>query len=284
MKTATQRVVRLGRIVFGNTEPLVLIAGPCVIEGPAFAVMMARSLSALALKRRIPFVFKASYDKANRSSLASFRGPGLRRGLDILRRVKDEVGCPVLTDVHSTAEANEAAAAGVDILQVPAFLCRQTDLLLACARSGKAVNIKKGQFLAPWDMEHAIRKVESTGNRQILVTERGVSFGYHNLVVDMRSLAVMRQFGYPVIYDATHSVQLPGALKGASGGQREFIVPLARAAVALGLAGLFCEVHPQPDQAKSDGPNSLALRFVPEFLKTMQTLDKVAKSLPEPKL
>jgi 2-dehydro-3-deoxyphosphooctonate aldolase (KDO 8-P synthase) len=265
-------------MVFGNDEPLALIAGPCVIEDASFTVRLAKTLAGMARRRRIPFVFKASYDKANRSSIKSFRGPGVRAGLDILRRVKDEVGCLVLTDVHGTEEVPEAAAV-VDILQVPAFLSRQTDLLLACADSGRVVNVIKGQFLAPWDMEHVIKKLESTGNRRILLTERGASFGYNNLVVDMRSLAVMKQFGYPVIYDATHSVQLPGALNGSSGGQREFVLPLARAAVALGVAGIFSEVHPRPEKARSDGPNSLPLGGIPEFIKTMQALDKVAKSL-----
>jgi len=274
----TQRIRLDGGIQFGNEAPLVLIAGPCVIEDAAFTVQMAKKLAAIARARRLPFVFKASYDKANRSSIKSFRGPGLQQGLDILRRVKDKVGCPVLTDVHSREDVRDVARV-VDILQIPAFLSRQTDLLLACAMTGRAVNVKKGQFLAPWDMEHAVRKLESTGNRQILLTERGVTFGYNNLVVDMRSLAVMKQWGYPVIYDATHSVQLPGALNGASGGQREFVVPLARAAVALGVAGIFCEIHPNPDQALSDGPNSLPLAVIPAFLKSRQTLDKVAKSL-----
>lgn len=278
MTTVTEHTVRLGRFAFGNEEPLVLIAGPCVIEDVAFTLKMARQLSAIAAQKRIPYVFKASYDKANRSSIKSYRGPGLTQGLEILRRVKEEIGCPVLTDVHSVEEVDRVAGV-VDILQVPAFLSRQTDLLLACADTGLIVNVKKGQFLAPWDMEHAVKKLESAGNKKILLTERGASFGYNNLVVDMRSLAVMKQFGYPVIYDATHSVQLPGALNGASGGQREFVIPLARAAVALGVAGLFAEVHPQPDKARSDGPNSLALSSMPEFVKTMQTLDKVAKSL-----
>jgi 2-dehydro-3-deoxyphosphooctonate aldolase (KDO 8-P synthase) len=277
MKQASLRIVRVGRVVFGNEKPLALIAGPCVIEDSAFTVRMGKSLASLAAQRKLPYVFKASYDKANRSSIKSFRGPGLRIGLEILRRVKEAVGCPVLTDVHSIQEAHSAADAGIDILQVPAFLSRQTDLLLACGQTGKVVNIKKGQFLAPWDMEHAIKKIESTGNRQILVTERGASFGYNNLIVDMRSLAILKQFGYPVIYDATHSVQLPGALNGASGGQREFVVPLARAAVGLGIAGIFSEVHPEPDRARSDGPNSLALRSMPDFIKVMQSLDKVAK-------
>jgi len=278
MKPTGEQWVRVGGVAFGNGAPLVLIAGPCVIEEAAFTVHLAKKLAAMARARRMPFVFKASYDKANRSSIKSFRGPGLRQGLDILQRVKDDVGCPVLTDVHWKEDVRDVARV-VDILQIPAFLCRQTDLLLACALTGRVVNVKKGQFLAPWDMEHAVRKLESTGNRQILLTERGVSFGYNNLVVDMRSLAVMKQWGYPVIYDATHSVQLPGALHGASGGQREFVVPLARAAVALGVAGLFCEIHPNPNKALSDGPNSLPLGDVPAFLKTMQILDKVAKSI-----
>ena len=276
MKGIPARRIGLKDFIFSNAVPLVFMAGPCVIEEAALTVKIAKKLAQIARARRIPFVFKASYDKANRSSIKSYRGPGLREGLDVLKRVKDEVGCPVLTDVHCKEDVR-AVARVADILQIPAFLSRQTDLLLACAETGQIVNVKKGQFLAPWDMEHAVRKIESAGNKNILLTERGVSFGYNNLVVDMRALAVMKQWGYPVIYDATHSVQLPGALNGASGGQREFIVPLARAAVAVGVAGLFCEVHPQPDQALSDGPNSLALREVPAFLKLMQTLDKAAK-------
>ncbi len=263
---------------FGNERPLALIAGPCVIESPALTMSIARQLAQLAKRLRMPYVFKASYDKANRSSVQSFRGPGLRKGLDVLRQVKEEIGCPILTDVHWKEDVPEVAEV-VDILQIPAFLCRQTDLLLACGESGRAVNVKKGQFLAPWDIEQVVRKLESTGNRKILLTERGTSFGYNNLVVDMRSLAVMKQFGYPVIYDATHSVQLPGGLGKSSGGQREFVFPLARAAVALGVAGIFCEVHPDPNRALSDGPNSLALRSMPGFLKATQKLDKVAKSL-----
>ncbi len=262
----------------GNDRPLIWIAGPCVIESPGHALVLAKKLASLARKFRVPYVFKASYDKANRSSVQSFRGPGLHKGLEVLRRIKDEVGCPILTDVHSPGEARDAAGI-VDIIQVPAFLSRQTDLLLACGDTGRIVNIKKGQFLAPWDMEQVIGKVLSTGNKQILLTERGTSFGYNNLVVDMRGLAVMKQFGFPVIYDATHSVQLPGAMKKSSGGQREFVLPLARAAVALGVAGLFTEVHPNPDKALSDGPNSLAVKTLPEFLRTMQSIDKVTKRL-----
>jgi len=268
--------VSLGGFVFSNEAPLALIAGPCVIENPVLTLSMAKQLSRLARQQRIPFVFKASYDKANRSSVASFRGPGLRLGLEILRRVKEEVGCPILTDVHWKEDVEEVARV-VDILQIPAFLCRQTDLLVSCAETGKIVNVKKGQFLAPWDMEQVVRKIESTGSRKILLTERGTTFGYNNLVVDMRSLAVMKQFGYPVIYDATHSVQLPGALKNASGGQREFVEPLARAAVAVGVAGLFAEVHPVPAKALSDGPNSLAMKSLPGFLRILQEIDKVSK-------
>jgi 2-dehydro-3-deoxyphosphooctonate aldolase (KDO 8-P synthase) len=268
--------VRGNGFVFSNEKPLVLIAGPCVIEDAAFTVRIAKKLSEMARRQHIPFIFKASYDKANRSSIRSYRGPGIVKGLEILQRVKEEVGCAVLTDVHWKEDVSDVARVA-DVLQIPAFLSRQTDLLLACADSGRIVNVKKGQFLAPWDMEHVVRKLESRGNRNILLTERGASFGYNNLVVDMRSLAVMKEWGYPVIYDATHSVQLPGALHGSSGGQREFIAPLSRAAVAVGVAGLFCEVHPNPDKALSDGPNSLALGQVPQFLKVMKTFDKVAK-------
>lgn len=275
VKAAT---VSVDGVRFSNTLPFALIAGPCVIENPNFTVKMAKSLAQLAHKLKVPYIFKASYDKANRSSINGFRGPGLRAGLEILQRVKDEVGCPVLTDVHWKEDVSVVARV-VDILQIPAFLCRQTDLLLACGYSGRVVNVKKGQFLAPWDMEQVVRKIESTGNRQIMLTERGASFGYNNLMVDMRSLAVMKTFGYPVIYDATHSVQLPGALKNASGGQREFVEPLSRAAVALGVAGLFTEVHPTPDKALSDGPNSLALGTMAKFLLTMKAIDKVTKSL-----
>jgi 2-dehydro-3-deoxyphosphooctonate aldolase (KDO 8-P synthase) len=277
MTAVASRDVRLGGVTFNNKGALALIAGPCVIEDAAFTIRLAKKLAAIARSRRLPFIFKASYDKANRSSIKSYRGPGMREGLEILRRVNEEVGCPILTDVHWKEDVREVARV-VDILQIPAFLSRQTDLLLRCAETGRTVNVKKGQFMAPWDMEHVVRKLESTGNRNILLTERGASFGYNNLVVDMRSLDIMKQFGYPVIYDATHSVQLPGALNGASGGQREFIEPLARAAVALGVAGLFCEVHPNPAKALSDGPNSLALGEMPRFLKKMQTFDKVAKS------
>lgn len=239
-------------------QPLLLIAGPCVAESEKLCLDMAETLSAFADELGMPYVFKASFDKANRTSLGGTRGPGLEEGLRILAKVRERVGCKVLSDVHDVAQV-ERAAQVLDILQVPAFLSRQTDLLIAAGKSGKPVNIKKGQFLAPWDMAHAIEKVRSTGNEKIMVTERGVSFGYNNLVVDMRSLAVLRGFGYPVIFDATHSVQLPSGAGGASGGQREFVLPLARAAAGAGIDGIFFETHPDPDHALCDGPNMVPL-------------------------
>jgi 2-dehydro-3-deoxyphosphooctonate aldolase (KDO 8-P synthase) len=276
-KIRNRAVTVAGKSV-ANDKPLFLIAGPCAIESEELVLSMAAKLSALARKLGLTYVFKSSYDKANRSSASSFRGPGLEKGLRILRRVKEEIGCAILTDVHWKEDV-AAVAKVVDIIQIPAFLCRQTDLLLACGDSGKIVNVKKGQFMAPWDMGNAVKKIESTGNRQILLTERGISFGYNNLVVDMRGIAVMREFGYPVIYDATHSVQLPGGLGHASGGQRQFVYPLCKSAVALGIAGLFCEVHPNPDKALSDGPNSLKLSDMPVFLTAMKKLDRTVKSL-----
>jgi 2-dehydro-3-deoxyphosphooctonate aldolase (KDO 8-P synthase) len=262
----------------GNERPLLFIAGPCVIESRDFTIRVALRLREFARRFNVFFIFKASYDKANRSSVSSFRGPGLNEGLKILRLVKEKVGCPILTDVHSVEDVKRAAEV-VDVLQIPAFLCRQTDLLKACGETGKLVNVKKGQFLAPWDMGNVIAKIEATGNSHILVTERGTSFGYNNLVVDMRSLSVLKQFGYPVIYDATHSVQLPGARGNVSGGQREYLLPLAKAAVSVGIAGVFTEVHPDPSRALSDGPNSLPLRDVPQFIKTLKVFDKAAKGV-----
>ncbi len=249
----------LGNLTIGGDQ-LFLIAGPCVIESEAHALKMAESISAVARSLGVPYIFKASYDKANRTSLSSFRGPGAQEGTRILRKVAETVKVPVLTDVHEAADVARVAEA-VDVLQIPAFLCRQTDLLLAAGKSGRAVNIKKGQFVSPWDMRHAVDKVRSTGNHKVFVTERGSSFGYNNLVVDMRSLAVMREFA-PVVFDATHSVQLPSAGadgKAVSGGQPEFIPVLARAAVAAGVDGVFLEVHDNPREAKSDGPNALDL-------------------------
>ena len=256
-------VFRIGKFRVGAGQPLFLIAGPCVIESERHALKMAERLSATARELGVPFIFKASYDKANRTSLDSYRGPGLARGLEILARIKKSFGIPVLTDVHDVSHVGPAAEV-CDVIQVPAFLSRQTDLLLEAGRSGAVVNIKKGQFLSPWDVRHAVEKVASTGNQRILVTERGTTFGYNNLVVDMRGLAVMKQFGYPVVLDVTHSLQLPGGEGTRSGGQPEFIETLARAGVAAGVDGVFMEVHDRPAHALSDGANALRLgRFKP---------------------
>ena len=248
----------VGNVRFGAGAPLFLIAGPCVIESEGHALMMAEKLGAVAAELGVPYIFKASYDKANRSSVSSYRGPGLKNGLKILAKIKKKTGLPVLTDVHQASEV-EAAAEVCDILQIPAFLSRQTDLLVAAGESGRVVNIKKGQFLSPAEMRNAAEKVASTGNEKIILTERGNSFGYQNLVVDMRSFPIMRKFGYPVVFDVTHSVQLPGGEGKSSGGQPEFIEPLARAGVAAGVDGLFLEVHDNPGKALSDGSNALAL-------------------------
>ena len=272
------KTVNVGSICISNDAPMVLIGGPCVIESEKHAFGMAVKLKAIAGDLKIPFIFKSSYDKANRSSVASFRGPGAREGLRILARIRYELKLPVLTDVHTAEEATEAAQS-VDVVQIPAFLCRQTDLLLAAGRSGAAVNIKKGQFMSPWEMKNAVEKVVSTGNRRILLTERGNSFGYNNLVVDMRGLAIMKSLNVPVIYDATHSVQLPGGQGHASGGQREFVMPLARAAVGLGVAGLFMEIHQHPEKALSDGPNSVRLSDLKVCLTGLRKLDAVSKEV-----
>ena len=257
---------------------MALIAGPCVIESRELTLDIARQLKAMAEAAGVPLIFKASYDKANRTSINSYRGPGLKNGLNILREVKDSVGLPILTDIHSPAEAEEAAKA-VDILQIPAFLCRQTDLLLAAGGTGRVIQVKKGQFMAPWDMRHVVEKIEQTGNRQIMLCERGASFGYNNLVSDMRSLVIMRGMGYPVVYDATHSVQLPGGAGASSGGQRQFVPYLSRAAAAVGIDALFLEVHPQPDKASSDGANSLPLEELPELLRQIKQIDGLIKQL-----
>lgn len=269
--------VSIRSAIIGGRRPLALIAGPCVIESAELCREVAEYLRELTDSLHIPFIFKSSYDKANRTSGQSFRGPGLAKGLEILGRIKEDLGISVLSDVHSVEEVKPAAQV-LDVLQIPAFLCRQTDLVQAVARSGKAVNVKKGQFLAPWDMRYVIEKIESCGNNSLLLTERGTSFGYNNLVVDMRSLVIMRQLGYPVIFDVTHSLQLPGALAGSSGGQREFIPFLARAAVALGVDGLFMEVHPHPEKALCDGPNSLDLRELPSLLKELMEIDHLIKT------
>jgi 2-dehydro-3-deoxyphosphooctonate aldolase (KDO 8-P synthase) len=255
---ASARTFSVGKIKFGAGAPLFLIAGPCVIESEGHATMMAEKLGAVASELGVPYIFKASYDKANRTSVASYRGPGLKNGLKILAKIKKKTGLPVLTDVHQASEV-EAAAEVCDILQIPAFLSRQTDLLVAAGKSGRVVNIKKGQFLSPAEMGNAAEKVASTGNEKIILTERGNSFGYQNLVVDMRSFPIMRKFGYPVVFDVTHSVQLPGGEGKSSGGQPEFIEPLARAGVAAGVDGIFLEVHDNPAKALSDGSNALPL-------------------------
>ena len=247
---------------------LFLIAGPCVIESKDHAMMMAREISRVASRLDIPFVFKASYDKANRSSARSFRGLGMKEGLSVLRQIKDEVGAPVITDIHETHQADEAAQVA-DILQIPAFLCRQTDLLQAAAATGRAVNVKKGQFLAPLDVRNIIEKLEAAGNRQIMITERGTSFGYNNLVVDMRAFPMMRQFGYPVVFDATHSLQLPGGLGDATGGLSEYVEYLARASVACGVDGLFMEVHDNPPMALSDAATQFSLDKLEPLLETL---------------
>ncbi|MBW2475049.1 MAG: 3-deoxy-8-phosphooctulonate synthase [Deltaproteobacteria bacterium] len=270
------RSLALGSFSIGGDNPLVLIAGPCVLENQAHALSLAEALQDIALRVGVGLVFKASYDKANRTSVTSYRGPGLDKGLQILQIVKEKTGLPILSDIHDVSQVKPAAAV-LDILQVPAFLSRQTDLLVAAGESGKVVNIKKGQFQAPWDIENAIGKVLSTGNDQILLTERGSSFGYNNLVSDMRSLVIMRQTGYPVVFDATHSVQLPGGAGSASSGQREFVAPLSRAAVATGVDALFWEVHENPAKALCDGPNSLQLDSVEGLLRQMLALDKIVR-------
>jgi len=262
----------------GNDRPFFLIAGPCVIESEALALSTAETLKKITDDLGIPFIYKSSFDKANRSSGASYRGPGIAEGLRILAKVKAEIGVPVLTDVHEDTPLDEVATV-VDVLQTPAFLCRQTNFIHNVCAQGLPVNIKKGQFLAPWDMHHVADKAKSTGNDRIMLCERGVSFGYNNLVSDMRSLPVMKQTGCPVVFDATHSVQLPGGQGASSGGQREFVPVLARAAVAVGVAGLFMETHPDPDKALSDGPNAWPLGHMPELLKQLQALDNIAKTL-----
>ena len=262
----------------GNDRPFFLIAGPCVIESEALALSTAETLKKLTDDLGIPFIYKSSFDKANRSSGASYRGPGIAEGLRILAKVKAEIGVPVLTDVHEDTPLDEVAAV-VDVLQTPAFLCRQTNFIHNVCKQGLPVNIKKGQFLAPWDMRHVAEKAKSTGNEHIMLCERGVSFGYNNLVSDMRALSVMQETGCPVVFDATHSVQLPGGQGASSGGQREFVPVLARAAVAVGVAGLFMETHPDPDHALSDGPNAWPLGKMPLLLEQLMALDNVAKSI-----
>ena len=265
----------------GLEHPFFLIAGPCAIESEQLALDTAFRLKDITMRLGIPFIYKSSFDKANRSSIDSFRGPGMEEGLRILQKVKDETGVPVLTDVHEDTDI-KAVAEVVDVLQTPAFLCRQTNYITRVASAGLPVNIKKGQFLSPWEMKHVSNKAKSTGNEHIMVCERGASFGYNNLVSDMRSLAVMRDTGCPVVYDGTHSVHLPGGQGKSSGGQREFIPVLARAAIAVGISGLFMETHPDPANAKSDGPNAWPLDRMESLLLTLKALDEVTKAMPMP--
>ncbi len=272
----TTKAVRVGGFEIGAGKPLAVIAGPCVIEGHDPALRHAEFLKRVTDRVGISFIYKSSYDKANRTAHSSYRGPGLEKGLEILREVKEKIGVPVLTDVHEKEQVDSAKDVA-DVLQIPAFLCRQTDFVIAVGRSGRVVNVKKGQFLAPWDMRNVVDKIVATGNEQILVTERGVCFGYNNLVSDMRSLAIMRELGYPVVFDATHSLQLPGGLGKASGGERRYIAPLARAGVAAGVDALFMEVHEDPDHALSDGPNSLPLEDFEGLIRTVQEIDAVVK-------
>lgn len=265
------REISVGPLRVGGKQPLILIAGPCVIESEGHCMMLAEHLVAMAAERQVPLIFKASYDKANRSSLSSYRGPGLAEGLRILRKIKERFHLSILTDVHETSQVGPAAET-CDVLQIPAFLCRQTDLLVAAGRSGRVVNLKKGQFLSPWEMANAVEKVSSTGNENILVTERGTSFGYQNLVVDMRSFPILRNLGCPVIFDVTHSLQLPGGAGKSSGGQPEFIETLACAGTAVGVDGIFLEVHDNPPQALSDSSNSLRLDRLPGLLEKLTQL------------
>ncbi|MSP68629.1 MAG: 3-deoxy-8-phosphooctulonate synthase [Alphaproteobacteria bacterium] len=272
------RHVRVGRLTVGNDLPFTLIAGPCALESRAHAHEMAHALVEITTRLDIGLIYKTSFDKANRTSGGSFRGIGMEQGLPILAELRERYGCPVLTDVHLPEQCAPTAAA-VDVLQIPAFLCRQTDLLLAAAATGKAINVKKGQFLAPWDMVHVAAKIASGGNQNIFLCERGASFGYNTLVSDLRALPILAATGYPVVFDATHSVQQPGGLGGSSGGQREFVPVLARAAVAVGVAAVFIETHEEPARAPSDGPNMVPLADLPTLLETLRAFDRIAKQL-----
>ena len=272
-----QKTVVLDPIAFNNDQPFVLIGGPCQIESHQHAMDMAGHLQELTRKMNIPFVFKASFDKANRTSISGKRGVGLEAGLKVFADIKKQIGCLTLTDVHEPQQCPLVAEV-VDVLQIPAFLCRQTDLLIAAGKTGKVINVKKGQFLAPWDMVRVAEKIESTGNTRILLTERGTCFGYNTLVVDMRSLPIMKQTGYPVVFDATHAVQQPGGNGASSGGQREFAPVLANAAITTGIAAVFIETHDNPDKAFSDGPNNIPLADMPKVLERLMALDKLVKS------
>ncbi|MDP2913397.1 MAG: 3-deoxy-8-phosphooctulonate synthase [Candidatus Omnitrophota bacterium] len=270
------RDITIGSIKIGGDNAIVLIAGPCVIESAQSAYRHARALKSIASRAGIPFIYKSSYDKANRTSIKSYRGPGLKKGLAILRKIREELNCPVLSDVHSIEEISRAAKV-LDIIQIPAFLSRQTDLVVEAAKTGKVVNIKKGQFLAPWDMKHIIKKIESTGNKKIIVTERGHSFGYNNLVSDFRSLLIMKEFGYPVVYDASHSVQMPGGFGDKSGGESKFIPFLSMAAAACGADGIFVETHEDPDRALSDGPNMIKLSELEEMVLKIKKVSQAVR-------
>ncbi|MBW2340275.1 MAG: 3-deoxy-8-phosphooctulonate synthase [Deltaproteobacteria bacterium] len=269
--------VKIGNLTVGKNGPLFLISGPCVIENRETTLTVARFLQGLAQRLNTPVIFKSSYDKANRTSVDSFRGPGLDEGLEILKEVKNTTGLPILSDIHQVSEIEKVVGV-LDVIQIPAFLSRQTDLILEAARTRLPLNIKKGQFLSPWDMQQVVLKATSTGNTNILLTERGTFFGYHNLVVDMRSIMVMKGFGYPVVFDATHGVQLPGGRGTSSGGQREFVAPLAKAAVAAGADGIFLEIHPDPDSALSDGPNSLPLEHVEPLVAVLKKVHQTVEA------
>src|SRR3990167_5881505 len=271
--------VNIGSLKISNTLPFTLIAGPCVLESRQHALEMSQALVELTNKLNIGLIYKTSFDKANRTSSQGARGLGMDEALPIFAEIREKWGCPVLTDVHEPSQCARVAEV-VDVLQIPAFLCRQTDLLIAAGNTGKAINIKKGQFLAPWDMKNVVKKIEETGNRNLMVCERGVSFGYNTLISDMRSLPIMAEFGYPVVFDATHSVQQPGGKGASTGGQREFVPVLARSAISLGIAAVFMETHQDPDNAPSDGPNMVKLKDMPALLETLMAFDRLAKSNP----
>ncbi len=269
--------IHISDTILGDNNPLFIIAGPCVIESEDVVFHTAQKLKDICSNIGLPLLFKSSYDKANRTSISSFRGPGMEKGLRILMDVKSKFHVPVISDIHSVEEVKPASEV-LDVIQIPAFLCRQTDLILATSNTGKPVNVKKGQFLAPWDVKNIIDKFISTGNRDLFITERGTSFGYNNLIVDFRGIPIIRSFGYPVIFDVTHSLQLPGGMGKASSGQREFAEPLAKAAVAVGVDGLFMEVHPEPEKALCDGPNMIKLHEIENLLKTVRAIDELSKS------
>lgn len=275
----SQKIIEIGSVRIGNHLPFTLIAGPCVIEDEKSALAAAEKLKKMTEEFGMGLIYKSSYDKANRSSHKSFRGVGVKRGLSVLKKVREKFGLPVLSDVHNEMEM-PAAGEILDVIQIPALLCRQTDLLKAAARTGKTVNVKKGQFMAPWDMARVAEKIRAAGNDNVMITERGTSFGYNNLVSDFRSLQILSETGIPVIYDATHSVQLPGAKGTSSGGDRKFVPSLSRAAAAVGVAGIFLEVHSDPDNAPCDGPNMLRIKELPRLLEKLQAIDRVAKNLP----